>query len=276
MKIAPPTVPGRILGGYGEMTSADDEYVRPHGVEDWLLLAGVSGRGTLLADGKTFPLERGSFYLYLPRTRHHQSLSPESTTVKFVFVHFIPRSEWLPLLRWDEIARGLRFQRVKDAPILQRILASLDDVVQCAQTRTYLRDMLTANALEKSLLVLETQFREAHWPGVDTRLRKLLVGVEQHLEGKWSLTEMAAVAGISVPRIVQLFRQQVGMPPRRYLEFCRVKKAAELLISTDSTISEISAVVGFENPFYFSTRFKQCLGVPPSVYRIHYRCDHKL
>ncbi|MEG1615792.1 MAG: response regulator [Bacteroidales bacterium] len=52
-----------------------------------------------------------------------------------------------------------------------------------------------------------------------------------------------------------------------YINRLRIEKGAEMLVTSDLTITEISTTVGFEYPKYFSTLFKQVKGVTPTQYR---------
>lgn len=58
-----------------------------------------------------------------------------------------------------------------------------------------------------------------------------------------------------------------GMPPLRYINLVRLKKAAELLRSTDLKVSEIGYKVGFATPSYFAKCFTAEFGVLPKDYR---------
>ena len=68
-----------------------------------------------------------------------------------------------------------------------------------------------------------------------------------------------------------LFRKIKGLTgytPSEYLKVLRMKKVAELLTTTNKTISEISYEVGLKDPFYLSRCFKAQFGISPSQYRI--------
>ena len=57
-----------------------------------------------------------------------------------------------------------------------------------------------------------------------------------------------------------------GLSPNELIKVNRLKKAAELLLSGEYTVSEISYKVGFEDPFYFSKCFKAQYKTSPSKY----------
>lgn len=58
-----------------------------------------------------------------------------------------------------------------------------------------------------------------------------------------------------------------GMPPSRYIQLARLKKAAEMLRTTDLKVGEIGFKVGFATPSYFSKCFFAQFGMLPKDYR---------
>ena len=57
------------------------------------------------------------------------------------------------------------------------------------------------------------------------------------------------------------------MPPMQYILSIRIANAQNLLETTAYTVSEIAAIVGYDNPLYFSRLFKKQLGMSPTEYR---------
>ena len=72
---------------------------------------------------------------------------------------------------------------------------------------------------------------------------------------------------MSVSWFQRSFKQIVKHSPMRYILTIRMNNAASLLDSTDYSMAEISAIVGYDNPLYFSRLFKKQKGVSPSEYR---------
>lgn len=58
-----------------------------------------------------------------------------------------------------------------------------------------------------------------------------------------------------------------GYSPNEYVRVIRMKKAAELLLTTEYNISEVGYQVGMNDPLYFSKCFKNTFGKSPSLYR---------
>ncbi len=79
-------------------------------------------------------------------------------------------------------------------------------------------------------------------------------------ERKWSLRELAARSNISPAHLIELFRNEVGVPPKQYLLQARTNKAIELLQSSDLTITEIAFEVGFSSSQHMASSLKKRTG----------------
>jgi AraC family L-rhamnose operon transcriptional activator RhaR len=83
----------------------------------------------------------------------------------------------------------------------------------------------------------------------------------------WNLPELARQVHLSAPHLCRCFVRDLGLSPLRYLERYRLELAAELLLSSDLTISQISSRVGLADPNYLARRFRAAHGFTPSRYR---------
>ncbi|WP_446697200.1 helix-turn-helix transcriptional regulator [Streptomyces cremeus] len=84
---------------------------------------------------------------------------------------------------------------------------------------------------------------------------------------EWTVDEMAAAAMFSKFHFTRLFRDSTGLSPGRFLSALRLQEAKRLLRTTGFSVAEISAQVGYSSVGTFSTRFKECVGLPPSEFR---------
>ena len=82
-----------------------------------------------------------------------------------------------------------------------------------------------------------------------------------------SLDVMARVACLSTSHFLQTFREIVGKSPHQYLVVKRLERAAELMKSTDRTVTEIAFEVGFESLGSFYWLFRRRYGLSPKLYR---------
>ncbi|MED4080132.1 response regulator [Halalkalibacterium halodurans] len=82
-----------------------------------------------------------------------------------------------------------------------------------------------------------------------------------------SLETVADSLQVSSAYLSRLFKEQLGITFTHALTKLRIKRAIQLLHSTNLTINEISEKVGYETQHYFSTAFKKVMGVSPNRYR---------
>jgi len=103
-------------------------------------------------------------------------------------------------------------------------------------------------------------------PG-DTRIEELRHYLETNYSGKHSLEGLASRAHLSVPHLCALFRQCTGTSPLAYVRDLRLRQACHLLRNRALTVGAVADAVGYEDPYYFSRRFKTHVGVSPREYR---------
>jgi AraC-like DNA-binding protein len=65
----------------------------------------------------------------------------------------------------------------------------------------------------------------------------------------------------------KMFKQYTGFAPVQYHLNLKIRKAKELLLSTDQSVKEIASNLGFQSIHYFSRIFKKKTGLSPSEIR---------
>jgi AraC-like DNA-binding protein len=91
--------------------------------------------------------------------------------------------------------------------------------------------------------------------------------VEAHLEDNVGVDVLAAMVGLSLFHFVRAFKESEGVTPHRYMLWRRIRRAQELLRSTNLPLTEIALASGFSHHSHFSNRFHQEVGVSPSTFR---------
>jgi AraC-like DNA-binding protein len=91
--------------------------------------------------------------------------------------------------------------------------------------------------------------------------------IDKHLDQPLNNSRLAEIALASESRFIRRFREATGRTPGRYVQDRRLRRAAELLVSTDQSIDQIAESCGFANRYYFTRVFAQRMGCPPARYR---------
>ncbi len=98
-------------------------------------------------------------------------------------------------------------------------------------------------------------------------MRGITLWILDHLGAPFGLAELAEAAGWSASQLNRVTVRDVGLPPMQYVTRLRVREAQRLLRETDLPVATISAMVGFDDPLYFSRRFRQLVGDAPRSWR---------
>jgi AraC-like DNA-binding protein len=98
-------------------------------------------------------------------------------------------------------------------------------------------------------------------------LRRAERYIRENFTRKVSLQEIAGAAGLSAPYFSTIFKEEMGENLSSYLNRLRVEKAAEMLMDTGLSLSEIASSCGFEDQSWFSKIFKNYTGISPGRYR---------
>lgn len=91
--------------------------------------------------------------------------------------------------------------------------------------------------------------------------------IDENYDQKLTLGEIAASVGYSKYYINRLFKQYKGTTVIDYLTHVRIQKAKKLLRSSNHSVKQISAMVGYSEPNYFTLCFKKMEKMSPLQYR---------
>jgi len=90
---------------------------------------------------------------------------------------------------------------------------------------------------------------------------------EHFCESGMSLGLLASEFDLSEAYISRIIKRVTGMSYTEYLEKLRMKKAEELLFTTQNGVGEIASALGYENQNTFFKAFKRFFGISPGAYR---------
>jgi AraC family transcriptional regulator of arabinose operon len=117
------------------------------------------------------------------------------------------------------------------------------------------------------LLIWHTKDIEHARPDVGRRIELSIDYMQQHLAKPLHVATLAALINVSPSYYAVLFKRRTGCSPIDYFIRLRIKQACNLLESTSLHIKEIAALLGYDDPFYFSRVFRSVVRISPSEYR---------
>ena len=152
----------------------------------------------------------------------------------------------------------------------REVLAILQQLVELERSKTefYAYEVL----VRLSMLWLAMRKRiilppEKEINPVNTRMHKILRYIEQHYAEDVALEDLSKSANISKSECSRCFKLSLNTTPYQYLMEFRLSKAAQLLKTTDETIGNLAAKVGFHQQSHFGKCFREKTGYSPREYR---------
>ena len=145
--------------------------------------------------------------------------------------------------------------RVKGSDICkQQILTVLEDIVQ---------QKITMKECTRHLNGLKSVYEFC----MQEQIEVAAAYFNENYNTKISIDAYAESLHVSTNWFIHNFRQYMGMSPAQYVLSLRMVNAQSLLEHTNYNVKEISEIVGYDNPLYFSRVFKKEIGQSPAQYR---------
>lgn len=250
-------------GYYRLINRPNMSILRPNGRCDYQLLYVASGKAWFTFD--TIPQEApvGSVVIYPPGYKQ-QYIYYQKDHSEVYWIHFTGYEAERLLHTYD-----LPLHHVIQIGISTQIQELFQTIIRELQvTRPHQEQLLQLKLQELFLLTNRLMSRKISDAGQQQEI--IEEAVRYFNENYYRSIEIQAYARqqhISTCWFIRSFRQYMGMPPLKYLTTIRTNRAKELLEGTAYTISEIGAIVGYDNPLYFSRIFRSETGMSPKQYR---------
>lgn len=245
------------------------------------------GQGTLIVDGRSYPIKPGMLCVFQPYQLHRVMLDYsndacfERSLTVFEPALFEPYFEKWPLLHafFERLLGG-----TLHAPCLYGVgedsmLAALfedfhagsplmTETERIEETSLFLLGLLRALKAMWSSAEHETAVsassRAARKP---RRAEEVLSWIEANYARPYRLDDLAEALHLSPYHLSHLFKEAVGVSISDYISARRVHQAVILLTTTDKPVSMITEEIGLTNVSYFCKWFKSNMNATPHQYR---------
>jgi AraC family transcriptional regulator len=108
------------------------------------------------------------------------------------------------------------------------------------------------------------------------QVRKAIEYLQDTVERKFELTQVAEAAGLSKFYLERLFKQATGFHLHTYATHLRIDRAKQLLSETSKPLSSIAFDLGFSDQSHFTNVFRKFVGITPRAYRANLVQDRKM
>lgn len=166
-----------------------------------------------------------------------------------------------------------RLRTAREQPLNPRVRRSAEEMLHAPIQGLGAGFWFRAKILEISSLILveptEEFFCQRHKRLAFDRVERVKQTLARDLEKPPSLSELGREVGCSPFYLSRIFSGHTGLTISRYLRNLRLERAAELLRSGRSNVTEAAVAVGYSSLSHFSKAFAEMFGVCPCVFPLN-------
>ena len=124
-----------------------------------------------------------------------------------------------------------------------------------------------SHLLRSGRIRLSTPHAPLRERAIPPEIRNITAYIDQHYQEAISSETMARITGVTPHYFSEYFKKQCGICFCDYVNQVRLFRAMNLLDTTDLSIKEIAASVGFYSQAYFTRMFTRHFSLSPRDYR---------
>ena len=246
----------------------------PH-IHHNMMEIGFCSRGSLALNvsGQIHPVMPGDFFINRPNRPHNLTNRPANLCIYYFLMRNSASNALLGLPPDESLAIWQRLMKLPPtvsasthATQVEKMFAmifKLHDSPKSAYSSARMRNLF----LSLILLLLERSEQRGAKRECDAEIVRIAETIAANPGEAFSVTELAAKSSISKTHFINRFRKATGLPPLKFQNECRIRRAKELLRTTDLTIADIALQMGFCSHQHFSGMFTRLVGTPPSLWR---------
>lgn len=228
----------------------------------WVFECVVSGKGYIEADGIKYPVGPGDFYM-ISDYSHLDYYSDCDDPYQKVYVN-CRGSLSRRLCQVYDIDRPFF---IAHFPQAEHFIRCMHRVLCNPHISLPMKDSNCGFIVHRMLSALHADIQSASHKSQHELAYTIRGYLDQNICDKITLDALADMFFLSKTRLISLFRGCFGTSPYQYLITQRITMACSLLKNSTLSVREISEMLQFADPHYFSSFFKSRIGCSPSEYR---------
>ena len=225
----------------------------------------LSGEGQFFIQGQLYPVQPDDLVIVNPQVEHTE-LSLNAAPLEYVVLG-ISGIEVLFGKSDDPYAiLNCKDQRERLCTLLHMLLAEADHSLDGYETVCQdLLEVLLIWLVRSSTLSLQLQKTTVR--AENRECAEIKRYIDTNYREDISLDKLAALAHLNKYYLAHAFQKEYGVSPITYLSRRRIEESKYLLGNTSHTLAQVSELLGFSSPSYFSQCFRKAEGISPNEYR---------
>ena len=246
---------------------------RPQGCVDNILFYCVQGKGYYTLDGHTFTLNPNQYVIVPATDKPLVYCSDTEDPWSIYWVHFTSDA----LQAFNRAYHIVPEQGPQYIPHNEKGIRIWEEMYENLSRGYSPENLMNTNLCLYHLIatfVFSQQQNQNSSSPEKAIIRETIDYMKNNLDKTIRIEDFADLNKYSVSHFSKLFRLTTGMSPIEYFIHLKMQKACQLLYTEDSRVKQIAALLGYDDPYYFSRLFKKYMNTSPGTYRKSVRKIH--
>ena len=252
----------------------------------WELCVCLDGSTLVSKDGRDLTLQPGQALFVQPGISHCISTMQKTSSAFIVsFTCIMSSSESLKLLQdlvlpvssefrmlLDKVIRELKttFEQRADSLRLIRFTPKVHsplgaEQMICCYLELMLLNLLREVTMDQGEIVSASHLQSALQVYL---VKQVTTYIREHLGERLTADDIACHFHYSRARLSAICKSITGLALNRLISYERIEAAKAMLAAGEKTVFQISDELGYTSPKYFSHKFSEAVGCPPSKYAL--------
>ena len=237
---------------------------RPQGCVDNILFYCVQGKGYYTLDGHTFTLNPNQYVIVPATDKPLVYWSDTEDPWSIYWVHFTSDA----LQAFNRAYHIVPEQGPQYIPHNEKGIRIWEEMYENLSRGYSPENLMNTNLCLYHLIatfVFSQQQNQNSSSPEKAIIRETIDYMKNNLDKTIRIEDFADLNKYSVSHFSKLFRLTTGMSPIEYFIHLKMQKACQLLYTEDSRVKQIAALLGYDDPYYFSRIFKKYLNTSPET-----------
>ena len=225
----------------------------------------LSGEGQFFIQGQLYPVQPDDLVIVNPQVEHTE-LSLNAAPLEYVVLGISGIEVLFGSSDEPYAILNCREQRERLGALLHMLLAEADHSLDGYETVCQdLLEVLLIWLVRSSTLSVQLQRTTVR--AENRECAEIKRYIDTNYRESITLDKLAGMAHLNKYYLSHAFQKEYGISPITYLSRRRIEESKYLLGNTSHTLAQVSELLGFSSPSYFSQCFRKAEGISPNEYR---------
>ena len=249
--------------GYQKFITRNFRISRNHGRVDYQIIYLLKGKGFYSFGKEIVEIPEGNLIVFIPNQPQNYEYHFQDST-ELYWLHFSGYAAKELLIRSNLLGKQVYF-----IGKISKCVELFKKIINEVQIKRPLFQSIASANLAELICIFGRKLSDRKSQNIvmsNDSFRNITIYMYSNYNRKMKVEELANICNLSLDRFTHKFKELIGMTPIECLTKIRVEEAKYLLSNSFLNITEISSIIGYDNPLYFSRVFKKITGSSPRNY----------